>query len=346
LIRFSLAELVEKLGGELKGDSALVVTGVATLDSAGPDQLGFYTNSRYLEQARASSAGVILVRTGTQLPGKQLWVVPDPSSTLAELLELFHPLPAVEPGVSPTAVVAEDVEIHDTATVGPFAVIETGCTVGESVRIGAGCFVGAGSRIGRESVLNPGVVVYHGTLIGARCIVHSGVVLGGDGFGFATRDGRHYKILQVGRVVLEDEVEIGANTTVDRGAIGDTTVGEGAKIDNLVMIAHGVQVGPASLLAAQAGIAGSTRLGKGVTFAGQAGAAGHIQIGDGTIVAAKSAVFSDSPGGMFLAGVPARDHREWKKTVAIEKKLPEMRAQLRDLKNKVARLEADLNRED
>ena len=166
-------------------------------------------------------------------------------------------------------------------------------------------------------------------------------MLGADGFGFATREGCHHKIPQVGRVVLEDQVEIGANSTVDRGAIGDTTVGEGTKIDNLVMIAHGVQVGAAGLLAGQAGIAGSTKIGKGVTFAGQSGAAGHLCIGDGTIVAAKSAVFSDTPGGMFLAGVPARDHREWKKTMVIEKRLPEMRAELRDLRTKVERLEAD-----
>jgi UDP-3-O-[3-hydroxymyristoyl] glucosamine N-acyltransferase len=183
-------------------------------------------------------------------------------------------------------------------------------------------------------------------VIGKACLIHSGVVLGGDGFGFATRAGLHRKIPQVGRVVVEDQVEIGANTTVDRGALGDTRIGAGSKIDNLVMIAHGVTIGPSCLLAGQAGIAGSTRLGKGVTFAGQAGAAGHLTIGDGSVVAAKSAVFADIPDGSFVAGVPATDHREWKKGVVVQKSLPEMRAELKRLARKIRRLEQNSNQED
>ena len=282
--RFSLQELADRVGGEVVGEGDRRIEGVATLEAAGPLELAFFTNTRYLERARNTEAGAILVREGADLPGKTLLVVADPPSTLAELLELFYPVELPEAGISDDARVADDVDIGASVTIGPFAVVESGSRLGDGSRIGAGCFVGAGSQLGAGSVLMPGAVVYPGTVIGKDCLIHSGVILGGDGFGFATRSGLHRKIPQVGRVVVEDQVEIGANTTVDRGALGDTRIGSGSKIDNLVMIAHGVEIGPSCLLAGQAGIAGSTRLGKGVTFAGQAGAAGHLIIGDGSVV--------------------------------------------------------------
>ena len=344
--RISLLQLAERVGGAVVGDRDRQIEGVATLETATPSDLAFFTNRRYLEQARNTAAGAILVAEGTDLPGKTLLVVEDPSTTLADLLELFHPVELPEAVISPEASVAEDVDIGTAVAIGPFAVVESGCRLGDGARVGAGCFVGVGSQLGAGSVLMPGVVVYPGTVIGKACLIHSGVILGGDGFGFATRSGLHRKIPQVGRVVVEDQVEIGANTTVDRGALGETRIGAGSKIDNLVMIAHGVTIGPSCLLAGQAGIAGSTRLGKGVTFAGQAGAAGHLSIGDGSVVAAKSAVFSDIPEGSFVAGIPATDHREWKKRVAVEKRLPEMRAELKRLAGRIRRLEEDRNQED
>ncbi len=344
--RFSLLELAEKVGGKIVGDRDLQIEGVATLEAAGPTDLAFFTNIRYLERAAQTGAGAVLVRDGVELPGKILLVVEDPSTTLAELLELFHPVQPPEPGISADARMADDVDIGAGLTIGPFAVVESGCRLGDGARIGAGCWVGAGSQVGAGSVLMPGAVLYPGTVLGKACLIHSGVVLGGDGFGFATRSGLHRKIPQVGRVVVEDQVEIGANSTVDRGALGDTRIGAGSKIDNLVMIAHGVELGPSCLLAGQAGIAGSTRVGKGVTFAGQAGAAGHLTIGDGAVVAAKSAVFADIPEGSFVAGIPARDHREWKKMVAVEKRLPELRAELKRLGRKILRLEQGCNQED
>ena len=344
--RFSLAELAEMIGGEVVGDGDRQIEGVATLDVAGRQELAFLTNNRYLERARNSAAGAVLVREGIDLPGKTLLVVEDPSTTLADLLELFHPVALPEPETSPDARVADDADIGESVTIGPFAVVESRCRLGDGVRVGAGSFVGAGSQLGAGSVLMPGVTLYPGTVIGKDCLIHSGVVLGGDGFGFATRSGLHRKIPQIGRVVVEDLVEIGANTTADRGALGDTRIGAGSKIDNLVMSAHGVTIGPSCLLAGQAGIAGSTRLGREVTFAGQSGAAGHLTIGDRTVVAAKSAVFADIPDGAFVAGVPARDHREWKKTVAVEKRLPEMRNELKRLAKKIRRLEQSLDQED
>ena len=200
--------------------------------------------------------------------------------------------------------------------------------------------IGEGSAIGEDTVLMPRVVVYPGTEIGARCLIHAGVVLGGDGFGFATSAGIHRKVRQLGRVVVEDDVEIGANSTVDRGTLGETRIGRGTKIDNLVMVAHGVVIGPNGLLAAQVGVSGSTRIGSHVTMAGQSGAAGHLRMGDRVTVAAKTAVFSDVPEGSFVAGIPAVDHRAWKRSLALVKMLPELRSRLRALEERLAAYEA------
>ena len=188
--------------------------------------------------------------------------------------------------------------------------------------------------------------VYPQTRLGARCLLHAGVVLGGDGFGFATADGEHLKVPQVGRVVVEDDVEIGSNSAVDRAMLGETRIGRGSKLDDLVMIAHGVQLGAGALLAAQSGIAGSARLGAGATLAGQAGVAGHLELGEHVTVAAKSAVFSDLTDGAFVAGVPATDHRSWKRSRVTIKKLPELRKELQDLRRRIAALEQRLAGED
>jgi UDP-3-O-[3-hydroxymyristoyl] glucosamine N-acyltransferase len=206
--------------------------------------------------------------------------------------------------------------------------------------------VGDGAVLGDETELKPRVVLYPGTQIGRRCLIHAGVVLGGDGFGFATTGGNHRKMPQVGRVVVEDDVEIGANTTVDRAMLGETRIGRGSKIDDLVMIAHGVQLGPGSLLAAQAGIAGSARLGAHATLAGQSGIAGHLEIGKGVIVAAKSAVFSDQPDGAFVAGIPATDHRRWKRSQAVAARLPELRSEIRELRERLNAFEKRIGTED
>jgi UDP-3-O-[3-hydroxymyristoyl] glucosamine N-acyltransferase len=190
----------------------------------------------------------------------------------------------------------------------------------------------------------PRVVLYRGTRVGARCRIHAGVVLGGDGFGFATSDGLHRKIPQVGRVVVEDDVEIGANSTVDRATLGETVIGAGTKIDDLVMVAHGVRIGPGCLLAAQAGIAGSTRVGAGVTFAGQSGVSGHLELGDRCVVAAKSAVLRDLPPGSFVSGIPAFDHRKWRRSQALFSRLPELRSEIRKLERRLESLEQRLDR--
>jgi len=343
---YRLDELAQRVGGVVRGNPQRLLSGVATLEDAGADDLSFLTNRRYRAAALHSAAGALLVARGTDLAGRDLLEVEEPYPALARILELYHPPAPPRPGVSPDASVAEDVRLGEGATIEPFAVVAPGCELGAGVVVGAGAVVGAGCRIGDGSELRPGVVLYPGTEVGSRCLLHSGVVLGADGYGFATSKGRHIKIRQVGKVVVEDEVEIGANSCVDRAMLGETRIGEGSKIDDLVMVAHGVRLGPHALLAAQAGIAGSSRIGRHATLAGQAGVAGHLKLGDEVIVAAKSAVFADIEGHSFVAGIPAVDHRRWKRSQSIVQKLPKLREELRRLAAQIAELERRLEEEE
>jgi UDP-3-O-[3-hydroxymyristoyl] glucosamine N-acyltransferase len=301
--------------------------------------LSFLSNPRYREAARRTRAAAILVRPDSGLEGVTLVEVDDPYLALAKILVLFETDETSVPEVSPKAHLGRDVRLGEDVRVGPFAVVGDGAELGDRVTVGAGCVIGSACRVGEGSILMPRVVLYSRTEVGRNCIVHAGVVLGSDGFGFATSEGRHHKVPQLGRVVIEDDVELGANTTVDRGALGETVIGAGSKLDNLVMIAHGVTIGESCLMAAQSGIAGSTRVGARVTFAGQSGAAGHLKIADGTVVAAKTAVFGDVDPGAFVAGTPAVDHRAWKRSQVLMKRLPDLRKELTELRKRVEKLE-------
>jgi len=334
-----LGDLAERVGGRVVGDPDRRILDVAPLESAGPDDLSLYTGPKYRNAAEASRAGAVLVAPGTGLPGRDLLECREPYVALAVLLELFHPAPPRRPGVHPDARVAESAHVGVDVEIGPYAVIGESVTVSERVTIGAGCVLGDDSRIGAETVLHPRVVLYPRTEVGARCIIHAGAVLGGDGFGFATSGGRHHKIPQIGRVVVEDDVEIGANSTVDRAAMGETRIGAGTKIDDLVMVAHGVRIGPGCLMAAQTGIAGSTQIGAGVVFAGQSGAINHLKIGERTVVAPKSAVLQDLPPGSFVSGNPAIDQAQWRKAQAIAARLPALRSELRKMQKQLSALE-------
>ena len=335
-----LSDLARAVGGRVDGDPNRRVHGVATLEEAGPDDLSFLTNPRYRPFLGPCRAGAILVGPDAGIEGRDLLIAPDPYVALAEILDRMHPVRRPAPGVSEDACVSPGATVGVDVAIGPFAVVGEGVRLHDRVVVGAGVVVGEGSTIGEETVLMPRVVLYPGTSVGARCLIHAGVVLGGDGFGFATTAGTHRKVPQLGRVVVEDDVEIGANSTVDRGTLGETRIGRGTKIDNLVMVAHGVVIGPHGLLAGQAGIAGSTRLGSHVTMAGQSGAAGHLKLGDRVVIAAKSAVFTDVPDRAFVAGTPAVDHRSWKRSLALVKMLPELRLRLRELETRLAALEA------
>ncbi len=343
---YRLDELAKRVAGEVRGRADRLIRGISTLDQAGPDELSFLANVRYIKRARTTRAGAVLTAPQSGLEEVDLLEVQEPYLALAILIELFHPPKAPRPGISPKAHIGTGVRFGKDVAVGPFAVIEDGSELGDGVTVGAGCVVGESCTIGEGTELKPRVVLYPETAVGRRCIIHSGVVLGSDGFGFATSGGRHRKIAQVGRAVIEDDVEIGANSSVDRAAMGETVIGEGSKLDNLVMIAHGVRLGKATLMAAQSGIAGSTRVGDGTTWAGQSGAAGHLEIGDGAIVAAKTAVLKDLPAGAFVIGIPAIEHRSWKRERALLNRLPELRQEIRDLRSRLRRLEGLLDKEE
>ena len=336
---FRLDELARRVGGRIVGDGTRTIRGVATLDEAGPHELSFFTNPRYRERASRTRAGAVLAPPGSGIVGPVLLEVPEPYLALARILDLLHPLERPPAGIASTAHLAPDVALGADVHVGPFAVIGEGARLGDRVVVSAACVLEHGTSVGADSVLMPGVVLYPGTQVGERCLIHAGVVLGADGYGFATSGGRHHKVPQLGRVVVEDDVEIGANTTVDRGTLGETLIGAGSKLDDQVMIGHGVRLGRACLLAGQSGVAGSAELGDNVTLAGQSGVAGHLRIASGTVVAAKSAVFADVEQAGLVAGVPALPHMRWKRIQAALAELPELRRELGRLRERLAALE-------
>ncbi len=334
--RFTLDELADRLGAEVIGNGVLEVSGVRALDDAGPGDLSFLHNSKYVQDARVSRAGAILIADADVLPGRNLLVCHEPYLALARALGLFYPAERPAAGVHPSAVVAEDVVVGEGASIGPQCVVGAGGLIGAETIIGAGCVLGRGVVLGAGCTIHPRVVIEDRCRAGDRCIIHSGTVVGADGFGFATVDGVHHKVPQVGIVVLEDDVEIGANVCIDRAALGETRIGRGTKVDNLVQIAHNVQIGEHCLLVAQVGISGSTEIGHHAVLAGQAGVVGHIKIGSGVVVTARAGVIKDVPDGVTVAGFPARSHREWLKANANL-------ARLDGLREKVKRLEARID---
>jgi UDP-3-O-[3-hydroxymyristoyl] glucosamine N-acyltransferase len=330
----TLQDLAGRLGGRVRGDGSRRVDGVAPLDSAGAGQVSFLSNPRYAEEAARSAAAAVLVAEGVDIPDACLIVVADPYLALARTLEIFHPVAPPEPGVRPGAHVPASCRIGAGASVQAGAVLGERCEVGDRAVICSGAVLGEGARVGEDSVLHPGVIVYAGCVLGRRVIVHAGAVIGSDGFGFAREGARHHKIPQVGNVVVGDDVEIGANATIDRATFGSTRIGRGTKIDNLVQIGHNVTVGEDCILVAQTGISGSTRLGRGVIFAGQSGAAGHLSIGDGARVGAKSAVLQDLPAGAFVIGTPAIEAGLWRRAAALFGRLPDLRRRLMRLEGR------------
>jgi UDP-3-O-[3-hydroxymyristoyl] glucosamine N-acyltransferase len=335
---FTLGELAAVLQARLDGDPTRVVTGVAALESAGPDQISFLTDARYLGAARASRAGAFLAATGGEsLPGPTLRCAA-PQQALIELVHLFHPAVAAPPGIDPTAVVAPDALVDPTASVGPLCVLDSGARLGPRVRLHALVYVGAGVELGEDTIVYPHVSLREGVRIGRRVVIHPGAVVGADGFGFAFDGGAHRKIPQVGGVLIEDDVEIGANATIDRATFGDTIVRRGTKIDNLVQIGHNVEVGEHSLLVAQVGISGSSRIGRGVVLAGQVGVADHVTLGDGVVAGAQAGIPSSLEAGARVLGTPARPIGQAKRIMIAETRLPELLQRVRALEQRLAEL--------
>lgn len=305
--------IATEIGGQLVGDPSTRVRGIAPLDRAKSEELSFLSSPKYAPLFASSSAGVVLVTPElVESPGgaRTRIVVAKPHDALLSLIPRFYRVRRAEPGIHPTVVIGRGAQVDASASIGPYAVIGAGARIGERAVVGAHAVIGDGVRIGRESQLYASVTLYSGTIIGARVIVHAGARLGSDGFGYVFREGRHEKIPHVGRCIIDDDVEIGANTTIDRGSIDDTVVGAGTKIDNLVHIAHNCRIGRLCLIMAQVGIAGSVRVEDGCVLAGQVGISGHHTIGTRATLAAQAGVFGDIPAGETWSGYPARPHKE------------------------------------
>lgn len=320
------AEIAAAVGGTLTGESTVVVSTVAPLDRAGATDLSLLAHAKYAPAFESSNAGVVLVTpelAGTAGRCAARVIVAKPYDALVALLPKFYAAPVMEPGIHATAIVGNGVSLGRDVRIDAYAVIGAGASIGDRVWIGASAVIGDGVTIGADSRIFPQVTAYPGTVVGERSFIHAGVRLGSDGFGYAFRDGVHHKILHVGRCLIGNDVEIGANSTIDRGSIDDTVIGDGTKIDNLCQVAHNVRIGRLCLLMSQVGISGSTHLEDGVVFTGQSGAAGHLLIGKGAMVGAKSAVWSDIPAGEIWSGSPARPHRESLRAHAATLKLAE-----------------------
>lgn len=330
----TLGEVAARTGGWVAPEAAaLEISGLASLDDANPGDLAFFGNQRYIRAVRKSRATAVLVPHGfaEEIPATRIWV-DDPAASFASLLPEFTPPPVPRPvGVHPTAVIAPDSEVAPDAAVGPHAVIEAGAKIGARSIVGANCYIGHRAIVGEDCILYPHVTLRERCTLANRVIIHSGVVIGADGFGFEFRDGGHQKIPQTGIVQIEDDVEIGANTTVDRARFGRTWIRKGTKIDNLVQIGHNVTIGEHCILCAQVGISGSTRIGNFVTLAGKVGLSGHIELGDGVIFGAMSAIAKDVPAKSIMFGAPARPIREYKANYALLKNIHKLYDRVKSL---------------
>ena len=314
------------VGGTLDGDAQATVTAVAPLDRAEGHHLSFLANAKYAALAAERRVGVLLVTRDLAESGnaKARIIVDNPHEAMLPLLPLLYPAASQQPGIHPTAIIGRGVILGDAVSIGPGVVLGDGVTIGARTRLDAYVVIGDGVRVAEYCHLYPSVTVYSGTEIGPRVRVHAGARLGSDGFGYVYRDGAHVKIPHVGRCLIESDVEIGANSTIDRGSIDDTVIGAGTKIDNLVMVAHNVRIGRLCLLMAQVGIAGSVRVEDGCILAGQVGISGHITIGRGARLAAQAGVFGSIPAGETWSGYPARPHKEALRAQAAMFKLPSL----------------------
>ena len=338
---FTAAQIAEELDGEVVGDGSTPLTGFAPASAAKPGDLTFAESDDFFRKAEESAAAAILVDGPHENPQKVLIRVANARVAFARVLPLFFPERLPAPGIHPLAVIAPSARVDADAHIGP------GCVIGENVLIGpqailrGGNHIGDNCVIGEQSQLFPNVVLYPQTRLGRRVRIHAGAIIGADGFGYVVDGGVHRKIPQVGQVIIEDDVEIGANVTIDRGALGPTIIGQGSKIDNLVQIAHNVVLGEKCLVVAQVGIAGSTKIGSYTTLAGQVGLAGHLKIGHNVTVAAQSGVMHDIPDGGKWLGAPAQPDRQAKRQMIALQQLPELIRRVGDLERKAKRLPRD-----
>ena len=348
--QLSVQELARRIGAELRGGGAGDISGVAPLETAGPLQIAFYANPRYRRELQATRAGAVIVsdEDAAQVPASSARLVaPQPYVAFAKASALFHDGLVIEPGIQDGALVDETAEVHPTAAISPGAYVGPNARIGPRTTLHAGARVLDGARIGEDCVLWPGAVVREHCIVGNRVVLQPNAVVGSDGFGFAfdlEGEGNgpmHRKVPQSGIVCIEDDVEVGACSCIDRATLGETRVGRGTKIDNLVQIGHNVQVGPLCLIVAQVGISGSTQVGQGVVLAGQVGVVGHLRIGDGARAGAQAGVAHDVGEGETVTGYPAMPHREWLRMSAALPRVPELLKQFRKLQQRVEQLERE-----
>lgn len=335
-----LGELVVRFGGELLGDPHKTVVQVATLERAGPDEVSFLANSKYARQLAGTAAGAVILPLSAReaFSGNRI-VSEEPYAYFARVARLLNPATICKPGIHPTAVVES--EVPDSAEIGPHCHIGKDVRLGDRCRIGSGSSIGAGAAVGAESVIFPNVSIYARSIIGCRAIIHSGAVIGADGFGFAhERDGSWGKIPQIGRVVIGDDVEIGAGTTIDRGALDDTVIESGVKLDNQIQIGHNVRIGAHSAMAGCVGVAGSTRIGKRCTVGGAAAILGHLTLADDVHITAGAVIAkSISRAGTYSGSVPVLPHSDWLKNYAHLRRLDALADRIRALERRLAELE-------
>ncbi len=341
MIQRTASELAALCGAILEGDGGRMLVGPAALAEAQPDQVSFLRSTRDSAELEATRAGAVVVPLDTQAGRRDLALLrcEDPSRAFSRVVEAFRPAGERPlPGIHPSATVASDARLGQEVSIGPSCVIGAGAELGPRVVLHACVVVGPLVRIGADTEIHPGAVLYGGVTLGRRCLVHAGVVVGSDGFGFEPGEAGWEKVPQCGTVEIGDDVEIGANSAIDRGRFSATRIGNGVKIDNLVHVGHNVVVGDGALLVAQVGIAGSSRIGEGAILAGQAGIGGHLEIGPRARIAAQSGVADDLPGGQDYFGCPAREKREAFRLLALYGKLPELVQRIRDLEHRLEEL--------
>jgi UDP-3-O-[3-hydroxymyristoyl] glucosamine N-acyltransferase len=341
----TLKEIADFIDGELVGSGNAVITGVCGIKEAREGEITFLANVKYLPFIDKTHASAIITSREITTASKPIIRVNNPSLAFAKAVSLFSPVEVKHPtGIHPTAILGKKVLLGKNVAIGAYAVLEDNVSVGDNTVIYGQCYIGCLSRIGQDTLIYPQVSIRESVIIGSRVIIHNGTVIGSDGFGYIPVDGKHQKIPQTGSVEICDDVEIGANVTIDRARFDKTVIGKGTKIDNLVHIAHNVIVGENSLIIAQAGVSGSTVIGNGVTLAGQAGLVGHITIGDNAIVAAQAGVTKSVPANTLVSGYPAKPHETAKRVNACVQNLPRLYELVKQLEKKIKELEAGINR--
>lgn len=343
-MKLTLADIVKISGGKVVGDSNLEITGISGIKEARPGDLTFLANPKYASAAKKTEASAILVGTDVLIEGKTVIQVEHPSKVFSEVINIFKESAPHPSGIHPTAVISKKATLGKNVSLGAFVVVEDGASIGDDTIIYAGCYVGYKAIIGQHCLIYSNVTIREDVQIGNHVIIHSSSVIGCDGYGYLTIDDEHMKIPQMGRVVIEDWVEIGSCVTIDRARFDKTWIGRGVKIDNLVQIAHNVHIGENTLVVAQVGIAGSTKIGRNVIVAGQVGVAGHLTVGDRSIIMAQSGVTKDVESGVTVFGCPAEEYRTYARMMSYVKSLSGYVDDIKSLRAEIETLKLQLNK--